>query len=99
MQAVEHLLRLLIEHLVGHLLPGKAQVAGHRHEPQPDRPALGEMERARIVIALFLAQERGNRLVGEVRRRDHVGDRHAALGADAPALGQVRLDERAMPAP
>ena len=46
-QALLHLLRLLVEQLLRHLLPGKAQIARHGHQAQADRPPRREDAAAR----------------------------------------------------
>ena len=49
-QAVPHLLRLLVEQLLRHLLPGKAQIARHRHHAQADAAPWRKEQRACIAV-------------------------------------------------
>ena len=49
-QALAHLLRLLVEQLLRHLLPGETQVAHHGHHPQPDGAARRQQQRPGIAV-------------------------------------------------
>ncbi len=51
-QALLHLLRLLVELLLGHLLPGEAQIARHGHQAQARPPAPGEDQRPLIAVSV-----------------------------------------------
>jgi hypothetical protein len=95
-QALPHFLRLDVEDLLRHLLPGEAQVAGHGDHPQTDRAAGRKVHRPAIAVVLPLAEEAFDRLVGEVARGYEV--RHAGLVSfrGPPAFGQVDLDEIAV---
>jgi len=96
MEAVAHLLRLLVQQLLGHVFPGEAQVTRHGHEPQPDGPTLRQVQRSGIAVAVVIAQRLGDGVVGQIGRRDDVRDRRAGESAHAATLGQMRLDERAV---
>ncbi len=52
-QALADLLRLHVEDLLRHLLPGEAQVAGHGDHPQADRAARREQQRPRIAVVVL----------------------------------------------
>src|SRR5262245_13352657 len=55
------------------------------------------MQQRRVVtVVLLRREERLRRIVREIAGRDDVRQRRAELAADAAALGQMRLDERAM---
>ena len=95
-QALAHLLRLLVEQLLRHLLPGKAQVARHGDEAQPHRPPRREQQRAGIAGIPRPRQKVGDRRVRQVAGSDDVRDRRARQRAGAAALGQVHLDEVAV---
>ena len=97
MQAGPHFLRPFVEQLLRHLLPGKTQVARHRHQPQPHRPPRREPERTRIAAGAF--EKFGDRPVGQITGGHNVGQRCARQPARAPALGQMNLNKVPMTPP
>jgi len=96
MEALAHLLRLCIQHLLRHLFPGKAEVALHRDHPQADAPSWRKQDWAGIVIVALRREVSGDGFVGEIAGGEDVGKRAAALLADAKTLGQVNFDEVAV---
>ena len=98
-QAVAHLLLLLIEHLLRHLLPGEVQIARHRDHPQADRAARREAAAGRDSHrspASLCPQVRLDGLVRQIAGGDDVRQRTPDQAADAAALGEVHLEEAAM---
>ena len=93
-----HLLLAFVQHLLVGFLPGEAQVADHRHQPQTDRPArrerhpgaVGEVERPVAPVR--------QRLVGGVAGGVDVRHRNAGDPRGFAAFGQMRLEERPVPA-
>ncbi len=97
-EALAHLLLLLVEDLLGHLLPGEAQVAHGGDEPQADGPPRREEQRALVAVPVHPLEELGDRLVREVAGGEDVGEVGAGLAGDAAGLGEVGLDEGAVAA-
>ena len=93
MQALAHFLRLLVEQLLRHFLPRKAQIAHHRHQPQSDIRARREQQRTVIVVMLLRLEPGRHRVMRQIARRNDVRQRTAAQAADAAALRQVGFDE------
>ena len=97
MQALADLLRLLVQHLLRHLLPREAQVALHGDHAQADDAAGREQQRPRVAVVIFAREMLRDRIVRQVAGGDDVRQQRAALAAHAQALGQMRFDEVAMP--
>ena len=96
-QAVEHLLRLLVEQLLRHFFPGKAQVARHGDQAQADDPAGRQVAAGRDSRSCWrTARVSAIGLVGQVAGGDDVRHGRAGQTAHAAALGQVDLDEAAV---
>ena len=55
-EAVAHFLLLLVQPLLRHLLPKKAQVAHHRNHAQTDGPAGRQQQRPGIMVVVLAAQ-------------------------------------------
>ena len=96
MQALAHLLGLIVEQLLGHFFPGEAQVAHHGDQAQANIATRRKQQRTRIAVILRPRASRLNCVVRQVAGGDHVRQRHAAQAAGAAALGQMRLDEVAV---
>ena len=101
MQAVAHLLRLLVEQLLWHFFPCKAQIARHRHQPQADCAPRRKNQGAGITVGASLAigllrQKLADRFVREVAGGDDVRQRRAGQPSHSAALGQVNLQKSAM---
>src|SRR5437879_5142830 len=96
-QTLPHLLRLLIQDLLRHLLPKKAQVVLRWNHAQPDRTTRRKQQRARIVVVALRLQKFLNRLMSQIARGENMRQRDTCLLAGFPTLGQVCFDERSMP--
>jgi hypothetical protein len=92
-EAFPDLLLLFVESLLGHLLPGEAEVTDGGDEAKSDAASVGEEERAWIGVIPGMLEEALDRVVSEVTRGDDVGEGIAGPLADAAALGQVDFEE------
>ena len=97
-KAVAHLLLLFVKDLLRHFFPRETQVAHGRHQAQPDGFARRKPQRPIVTVVLLMSEELRQRRVREVARREDMRQRGAKRAGHAAALGQMRLDERAMPA-
>ncbi|SPE42576.1 hypothetical protein SBA3_620002 [Candidatus Sulfopaludibacter sp. SbA3] len=96
MQTLADLLRLFIQQLLRHLLPGKTQVALGGHQAQADGASLRQHQRTRVVVILPGVQVLFNRLVRQVAGRENVRKQRTAFPSHARALGQMDFDEAAV---
>ena len=85
-----------VEQLLRRLLPGEAQVARHRHQPQPNRPTGREQQRPRIAIGATFVVALGGEIRGEdvvhVRAVVH-HEHHGRVGIDRPDARGVDVAE------
>src|SRR5664280_2060612 len=93
MLALSYLLRLLVQHLLLHLLPGKPKVAHHWDHSQANAASGRKQERPEIAVIVFRGEVIGYGFVGEIAGSDDVRKCDAILAADAKTLRQVDLDE------
>jgi hypothetical protein len=84
MQALTYLLRLRVQQLLRHLLPGKAEIARHRDRAQADAASRRKQERPGIAIAVLRGEVGGYCFVGEVAGSDDVRKRGATLPGKYP---------------
>ncbi len=96
MGAFPHALLPLVQQLLRHLLPEKAQVAHGRNHPQPDGAARRQAHRAGIAVIILPREIVGDGLVRQVTRGDQVRQRLARQPADAAAFREVGFNKRSM---
>ena len=87
------LLLLLVEHLVRGLLPSEAQVADHRHQPQPHRHSWRGQHRTGIAVGAVLLEVAADRVVREVAGGEDVRDCDTESVRGSAALGEVDFEE------
>ena len=95
-QAVPNFLLLLIEDLLGHFLPLKAKVADGGHHAQSHGFAGRKEQWPGIAVVGLTCQELLRGIVREVTRGKNVDKGSAGDARNAPALGEVCFDERAV---
>ena len=95
-EAVADFLLLFVEELLGHFLPGKAQITDGGDEAQANRAAGREQEGAVVVEVTGAEEVIRDGLMSEVTRGDEVRDGGAAGLSGAPAFGEVHFDEGSM---
>ena len=95
-QAVAHLLRLVVEHLLRQIFPGKSQVSFHGHKAQPDGASGRKQQGAGVVVVALGAEVRLDRIVRQVAGSDDVRQSGAAKAARAAVAGQVYFEEAAV---
>ena len=93
-EAVADFLLLFVEHLMGKLLPGEPQVAGHGDHPQADRPA----RREHRIDASRVEPECLDLAVREIARGDHVGYGHCREPSRPPRFRQMHVEKGPMTA-
>src|ERR1019366_10037772 len=93
MQALSYLLRLLVQHLLLRLLPGKPKIAHHWDHSQANAASGRKQERPGIAVIVFRGEVIGDGFVGEIAGSDDVRKCDAILAADSKTLRQMDLDE------
>ena len=71
-QALAHFLRLLVQSLLRHFLPGEPQIARHGNHPQPHRSASREANGALVSVVVVCLERAGDGFVREIAGRDDV---------------------------
>ena len=95
-QTFAHLLRLLIEQLLRHLLPHETQIAHHRDQPQPHRFSLRQQKWTFVTIMVVARQEIHHRPVCQIARRENVWHWSARHARSPPRFCKVRFNESAV---